>query len=743
MHQLPRLPGPEWVAPAFLAGLLLLKPTRLHFLFWAIAGFAWTSHCAQVRLADRLPPVMLGRDVELKGWIDNFPSPSSGQVTFSFTVSEPRPAGVPQRIRLTWYDPPPRLAAGTSLALVARLKPPRGLRNPGGFDYERWLLTAGFGATGYVRSARIEEGAPSFRRSWLLLRARLADRYAAAAPDASAAALLTALAIGERFRFTEETWRDFRVTGTTHLVAVSGMHVALLGLAVFVCLRWLFVRLPTRLAAYDLEVAAAASALATLGYAALTGFALPAQRSLTMIVVALAIVVSRREIAPLQSLGAALLAILVLDPFAPLSASFWLSFAAVAFLMLLAAPRIPAARVGLRLAALFELTRMQWAISFALLPLTALFFAEISVIGPAVNLLAIPLFNLVLVPLALLATLLTPLATAGDALIFGAGFLASTIMLALHRLATFPWASLPLAPPGFWAAAIASSGVLFAIAAPPLPARRLAWLALLPLCWPSISPVPRGAVRVVMLDVGHGLAVLIETREHRLLFDAGPRFPSGFDSGEQIALPALAGSGRRVLDRLIISHADNDHSGGAAAILRALPDVVALVGPDVTAVPGTPCERGQRWIWDEVTFTILHPPADFGARGNDSSCVLQVAVHGRSILIAADIEARGERALRAVANLAAEVVIVPHHGSASSSSADFVAATRPAWALVSAAHANRWGFPRPEVRQRWERRGATVLVTGDSGAITIELDARGALVRTERGRRLRYWDPVR
>ena len=198
-----------------------------------------------------------------------------------------------------------------------------------------------------------------------------------------------------------------------------------------------------------------------------------------------------------------------------------------------------------------------------------------------------------------------------------------------------------------------------------------------------------------------------------------------------------------MLDRLIISHADNDHSGGAAAILRTLPDVVALVGPDVTAVPGTPCERGQRWIWDEVMFTILHPPADFGARGNDSSCVLQVAVHGRSILIAGDVEARGERALRAVANLAAEVVIVPHHGSASSSSADFVAATRPAWALVSAAHANRWGFPRPEVRQRWERRGATVLVTGDSGAITIELDARGALVRTERGRRVRYWDPVR
>ena len=434
---------------------------------------------------------------------------------------------MPLRIRLTWYDPPPRLAAGTSLALVARLKPPRGLRNPGGFDYERWLLTAGYGATGYVRSARIEEGAPSFRRSWLLLRARLADRYAAAAPDASAAALLTALAIGERFRFTEETWAGF----SRHRNHASRRRVGHARRAA----RARGVRVPS----LALRASAALGSQHTISRSrrprarsppwvmrALTGFALPAQRSLTMIVVALAIVVSRREIAPLQSLGAALLAILVLDPFAPLSASFWLSFAAVAFLMLLAAPRIPCGPCSVAARCTLRASRAsQWAISLALLPLTALFFAEISVIGPAVNLLAIPLFNLVLVPLALLATLLTPLATAGDALIFGAR---------VPRKHNHARASSPRdVPVGFAAACTAGilgrcsrlQRALFAIAAPPLPARRLAWLALLPLCWPSVSPVPRGAVRVVMLDVGHGLAVLIETREHRLLFDAGPRFP--------------------------------------------------------------------------------------------------------------------------------------------------------------------------------------------------------------------------
>jgi competence protein ComEC len=395
-----------------------------------------------------------------------------------------------------------------------------------------------------------------------------------------------------------------------------------------------------------------------------------------------------------------------------------------------------------RLASLVELTRIQWAISFALLPLTAMFFAEISMIGPAVNLLAIPVFNLVLVPLALLATLLTPVAGAGDALIFVTGVLASATMLALHELAALRWASLPLAPPGFFVAATACCGALLALAAPPLPARRLAWLALLPLHGAAPPSLPRGAARVVMLDVGHGLAVVVETREHRLLFDAGPRFPSGFDSGEEIALPALGMSGRRALDRLIVSHADNDHAGGAAAIQRAIPGVDALVGPDVTAVEGRRCERGQYWIWDEVAFTILHPPADFSARGNDSSCVLRVTTRSTSVLITGDIEDRGERALTAVADLRADVVIVPHHGSASSSSPSFVAATHAKWALVSAAHANRWGFPKPEVRRRWEEHGATVLVTGDSGAVTIELDSAGALVSTERRRRVRYWDPV-
>jgi competence protein ComEC len=740
------LPAVSWYVPLALIALLGLRHRSGRWLIWAIAGFAWTAFCADQRLADRLPRAALGQDVPLSGWVDGFPSIAPGQVTFSFAVDEPRPKGVPARIRLTWYEPPVTMTAGASLTLVARLKPPRGLRNPGGFDYERWLLLAGYGATGYVRSGAIAANAsPSLRRSWLLFRAGIAERLDAAAPNAAASALLTALSIGERFRFSEQHWSDFRLTGTSHLVAVSGMHVGLIGLLIFLGLRWLWIRLPSPLASYDLEAAAFASAAATLYYAALTGFAVPAQRSLLMIVVALVVLASRRYVAPCQGLAAALLLVLLWDPFAPLSASFWLSFVAVGLLLLLAAPRslaerdVPGRAQRLKQSAR-ALINLQWGISLALLPLTAVFFAEVSLISPFVNLVAIPLFNLVLVPLTLLATLLLPFETVGHALVHAVGLLASGTLLVIHEIATLQWAALRVSAPAPWAVVLAGSGVLLGIRAHPLAGRRLAWLALLPMFAPWLPKLPAGAAKVVLLDVGHGLAVLIETREHRLLFDAGPSYPSGFDSGDEIAIPALASRGRRGLDRMIVSHADNDHAGGAAAIVRAFPDVDVLVGPDVVAIPAARCEQGQHWVWDDVEFSVLHPPAKFGARGNDSSCVLKITTPTASLLITGDIESRGESSLQRQADVAADIVIVPHHGSATSSSASFVEATGAQLALVSAGHANRWGFPKPEVRQRWERNGAAVVVTGVSGAVTAELGEHGALVSTERDRRRHYWD---
>jgi competence protein ComEC len=649
-------------------------------------------------------------------------------------------------VRLTWYEPPVPLAAGMSLDVVARLKPPRGLRNPGGFDYERWLLLSGYGATGYIR-----EGAIAARRGggvrgrWLRYRAAVAERLAAAAPSGDAAALLTALSIGERFGFTEQHWTDFRRTGTSHLVAVSGLHVAMIGLCVFAVLRRLWLFLPSSLAQYDLEAAALVSGAATVWYAALTGFAVPAQRSLVMIVGALVVLASRRRIAPFHGVAIAVWLVLAADPFAPLAASFWLSFGAVALLIVLAAPRplgglAPHGAARRLVHTSIALTRLQWAIGVALVPLTVMFFAECSLIGPFANLIAIPLFNLLLVPLTLLATLLGGVDVLGAAVGHIAGVLAGGTLRVVHELASAPWAAVELPRPTPWTLAIAVGGVLYAIAAPPLPSRGLAWLTLAPLFAPALPRLPHATANVIVLDVGHGLAVLVETRAHRLLFDAGPRYPSGFDLGDEVVLPAIS-TRRRGLDALVVSHADGDHAGGAAAIVRAYPNAAVHNGPDVTGLGGDACAAGQQWTWDGVEFAMLHPAAAFSRRGNDSSCVLRIVAARSSALIAGDIEAVGERALLAAGGFAADVVVVPHHGSATSSSPRFVAAAAADWALVSAGHGNRWGFPKAEVRRRWEESGARLLVTGNTGAISATLSSAGVAVTTERGRRRRYWDP--
>jgi competence protein ComEC len=736
--------------PLLLAALVALRCAMLRPFVVVATAAAWTCWCAAERLATRLPPTALGDDFSLTGTVGGFPNVAPGQTTFAFEVAEPRPPTVPARVRLTWYDAPAAIGPGDSLTLTARLRPPRGARNPGGFDYEQWLLVNGYGATGYVRAGAVAElAADDWRSTWLRFRATLAERIGAASSDTDGTALLTALALGERFRFTEQHWTDFRRTGTSHLVAVSGMHVALLGAAIFVVLRRAWLRLPAVLASYDLEAAAAASLLATAYYAALVGFAVPAQRSLVMIAIALAALASRCRLGAAQLVAATLLVVLVWDPFAPLSASFWLSFVAVAILLALAAPRplarAAASRTRRGVGLVLEFVRLQWWIGLALLPLAAWYFGEISVVGPLVNLVAIPFFNVCLVPLTVLTTLalsFDALAAVAAPLVHATAELAGATVHVLHAVAEWPAAAVAVPLPPWPALVAAAIGVAFAVCGAALPGRKLAWLALLPLGMPALHLPLHGAARVVVLDVGHGLAVLIETRSRRLLFDAGPAARSGFDSGEEIVLPALAASGRRTLDRIIVSHADNDHAGGAAAVVGAFPDADVLKGPDVAAFGGRVCMRGERWEWDGVRFSILHPSEGFAARGNESSCVLKVEAGAHALLVTGDIERRGEGAVL-TQPIAADVVVVPHHGSATSSSAPFVAAVTPKHALVSAGYANRWGFPRPEVRERWLEAGAAVLVTGDAGAISVALGPEGIAVAAERDRRHRYWQAPR
>jgi competence protein ComEC len=309
----------------------------------------------------------------------------------------------------------------------------------------------------------------------------------------------------------------------------------------------------------------------------------------------------------------------------------------------------------------------------------------------------------------------------------------------LHACAEAEWAAVAVPTSSALALLIAGSGGLLALPAHALPARRLAWLALMPML--VIEP-PRPAwseASVLVFDVGHGLAVLVETAEHALLYDAGPVFRSGFDTGNEIVVPVLKRRGVESLDLVVVSHADSDHAGGVHAVLAAYPGTQVLKGPDVANIAGETCVGGQTWQWDGVELEILHPAAGFPALGNDSSCVLTVRTHGSSLLLLGDIERFGERALIERASPAADVVLVPHHGSATSSTQALVSAAGARYALVSAGFGNRWGLPRRDVVERWEEAGATVLVTADTGALALTLGKHGLGLTAERLGRKRYW----
>ncbi|HEX5421525.1 MAG TPA: DNA internalization-related competence protein ComEC/Rec2, partial [Gammaproteobacteria bacterium] len=503
-------------------------------------------------------------------------------------------------------------------------------------------------------------------------------------------------------------------------------------------------RLPGAFAMYDLEAAALASAVGAFLYTALAGFGVPAQRSLVMLAVALAVLMARRDVGAANGLAFAALAVLIRDPFAPTSASFWLSFGAVALLLLIATRREVGPARGARGARFRHgsllAVSLQVAMSFGSVPFVALYFSRVSLVSPLANLLAVPYFNIALEPATLAGVLGVAAGIPGAVeLLHVAGRLTDWAWAGIHIAASLPWASVGVAPPASWSLGLALAGVAAAMPAHPLPGRLWAWCALLPLLLARAPRPPPGAAEVTMLDVGHGLAVIVETRTHRLLYDAGPRSPSGYDSGREIVVPALSLEPRAGLDRLIVSHADADHSGGAASVLAAFPGADVLKGPDVTQLPGRTCAQGQHWQWDGVEFEMLYPPPGSAPLGNDSSCVLKITTIAGSVLLDGDIEARAEQRLIEWGGLAADVVAVPHHGSPTSSTARFVQHTGARYALVSAGFPSRWNFPRPEVVARWQAEGADVWVTGRSGALTVTLDGRGIRVTGERLRRKRYW----
>lgn len=795
--------GVAWACNHRASAAAMRRARAVGLLCALAAACAMAAGCGARALAfqaQALSADLEGVDLRVTGVVAAMPQPAPWGLRWRLAVEraerlpgagaeQGEPVPLPALIELNWYGPraggwpaagaaqPQPLAAGQRWSFTVRLKAPYGLRNPNGFDQELWLWEQGVQATGTVRAGRGQAPPRNLGQTgrypvaWLRQQLRdaiVADRAqppmlralwpggAGSAQDAQEAwqrarGVVAALVVGDQGAIERSDWELFRATGVAHLMSISGLHITMFAWLAAVLLGWAWRRsarcclwLPAPTAAL------LGGVLLALGYAELSGWGLPAQRTVGMLAVVACLRLAGLRWPWPQVWLLALAAVVVADPWALWQAGFWLSFVAVGVLFASATGE-PAAR-GLR-ARVLALLREQMVVTLALTPLALLLFGQVSLVGMLANLLAIPWVTLVVTPLAMLGMFWAPLWQLAAASVLPLTGL-------LQWLAQWPAAVLFLPAAPTWAALAAIAGGVWLVLRLPGAVRLLGLPLLLPALWWQPARPAVGDFTLLAADIGQGNAVLVRTQGHSLLYDTGPRYGPGSDAGQRVLVPLLRAQGER-LDMLMLSHSDNDHTGGAASVLRAQPQA-ELVGAATAELPqqalraAKPCAAGQRWQWDGVAFEVLHPPPGLapepavGATGrrrrsakagpNTRSCVLRIrALNGAVALLVGDIERRQEEALLAQgAPLRADWLLVPHHGSKTSSTAAWIAAVAPRHALVQAGYRNRYGHPAAPVVQRYSAQGVQLVDSVRCGAAQWS-SARPQQMDCERQLRSRYW----
>lgn len=714
----------------------------------AALGFASTTMRAQARLAETLPPELEDKLLLVEGVVAALPTHGEEGTRFAFDIERvraPEGATVPRRVSLAWKhthlgDPLPTVRAGERWLLAVRLQRPHGVFNPHGFDLEAWMFERGLRASGWVSQnetvhQRLRADAGRWQDRIERWRERVREQMQRTLREARWSGVLVALAIGDQASVARSEWATFNAAGISHLLSISGAHVTLFaaGLSALVYGLWrqsqaLTLRLPARKAALAVAVFAA------FAYALAAGFAAPAQRTCFMVMIVALGFWRGMHVRSAFVLLFALACVLLRDPWAVLSAGFWFSFVAVAGLLWLAAYRVGKAPWW-KTALVAQL-----ALFILLAPIGLALFQQFSLVGLFVNAVAIPLVSFVVVPLTLL-WLLIPWA----GLLWLAHGVWSVVGALCEWVSAWPLATWQQHAPPPWSVALAMVGAFWLIGPRAFPGKPLAAALMLPLFVIQPTRPAYGAFSVTALDVGQGLAIVVQTRRYDLLYDTGPVWTENSDAGQRIIVPYLRATGAR-LGGLVVSHQDSDHAGGVASVIRERrPD---WVRSSFAARPEERCTAGQSWIWDGVVFTFLHPAGDAvpdakatRRHANNRSCVLRIVGRdGASALLTGDIETDAEAELLASGQaLQAALLSVPHHGSRSSSSAAFVAAVAPQRAVIHVGYRNRFAHPHPEVLATYHRRDVVLDRTDWHGAVRYTWDGQTWQATRWRERAARYW----
>ena len=731
-----------------------------------VLGFCWAATFATIRLNDDLPKDWQQKSIALIGVVASLPEVTERGERFRFDVEsiltkdDTRTLKIPQHISLNFYretksqrpENAPSLNnnfhAGERWQFTVRLKRPHSTYNPHGYDFEAWALAENMRATGSISGKSGYKKLTNFvwRPSYIVehYREKVGNYISQSLANKPYAGVIRALVVGDDSQIKAADWNIYLRTGVNHLMSISGLHITMLAglafaIAAFIWRRFpsLVMRMPTRKAATIVGLVVA------LLYALLAGMSVPTQRTLYMLITFAAALLFARNLAISRALAMALITVVLLDPWAVIAPGFWLSFGAVALIAYVSVGRLATAHW------FKEALNTQWAITLGLLPMLIFMFGQTSIVSPLANAFAIPIISLIVVPLAILGSLIH-----ADFILQAAHFVLDICMQGLTFLSNLPtWQQ---AAPPIWALLLAIFGILWLLLPRGFPQRWLGLVLLLPLFFVQTPKIADGAMQVTILDVGQGLAVVIKTANHTLLYDAGPQFTAQSDAGSRIVVPYLRGEGIKKLDGFVVSHNDIDHSGGAASVLAQMPIgwlassyklpaemQLAKIQPIMQQLK---CFAGQHWRWDNVQFDVLHPNIESYANpeitDNNRSCVVKVTSQFGSILLTGDIEKESEIELL-LANkdvLASDVLVVPHHGSKTSSTVDFIQAVNAKQAIFTVGYLNRFKHPKPEIVQRYAATGSNLFRSDNAGALLLSFNTlQGIHTQQWRITHHKYW----